>query len=197
MIPRYTRPEMARDLGPRDAVSHLVRDRGACRLRHGRPRPDPQGSGQGHLGEGLQGPVRSRAHRCHRARGEARRHRLPHASGRTRRPGSTLRAHGSDLLRRARHLLQRAAGARRRPPHRRYRRLAGRDQEARLRAQADAHHRPQPRHPRRADHLRPEAGPGLRGVHPRQGAHGPRARRGRHLRHIRRRRHVRQHRPAR
>ena len=44
MIPRYTRPEMAADLGPRDPLPHLVRDRGARGLRHGRAGPDPQGA---------------------------------------------------------------------------------------------------------------------------------------------------------
>ena len=39
-----------------------------------------------------------------------------------------------------------------------------------LRAQAHADRRPQPRHPRRAHHLRAQAGPGLRRVRARQGA---------------------------
>ena len=34
-----------RDLGPADALSHLVRDRGACRRRHGRARHHPEGGG--------------------------------------------------------------------------------------------------------------------------------------------------------
>ena len=92
MIPRYTRPEMAADLGPRDALSHLVRDRGARGLRHGRAGPDPQERGQGHLGQGLQGQVRHGPHRRDRARGQARRHRLPHAPGRARRTRGALRA---------------------------------------------------------------------------------------------------------
>ena len=68
--------------------------------------------------------------------------------------------------------LQRAAGARRRPAARRPRRAAGRAEDARARAQAHAHHRPQPRHPRRAHHLRPEARLRLCRVRPRQGAPG-------------------------
>ena len=54
--------------------------------------------------------------------------------------------------------LQRPARPRRRPAHGRRRRAAGRAPPPRLRAQGHRHHRPQPRHPRRADHLRPEAG---------------------------------------
>ena len=59
------------------------------------------------------------------------------------------------------------------------------------------HDRPQPRHPRRADHLRRQAGAGLCRVHalPRAAGRGPR--RDRDLRHLRRGRHLRQYRPAR
>ena len=65
------------------------------------------------------------------ARGQARRHRLPHASVRNRRAGSALRAFRHDLVGRARHLLQRAAGARRRYPDRRRRHAARRAQAPR------------------------------------------------------------------
>ena len=51
--------------------------------------------------------------------------------------------------------------------HRRRRRAARRAEAPRPRAQDDADHRPQPRHPRRADHLRPEARLRLRRVRPR------------------------------
>ena len=54
------------------------------------------------------------------------------------------------------------------------RRAAGRAEEARARAQDDADHRPQPRHPCRADHLRPEARRPLRRLRPRQAAPGRR-----------------------
>ena len=47
-------------------------------------------------------------------------------------PELALRASGHDELRRARHLPRRAAFARRRSPHRRCRRAARRDQEARI-----------------------------------------------------------------
>ena len=42
MIPRYSRARDGRDLGARDALSHLVRDRGARRRRHGRAGRDPR-----------------------------------------------------------------------------------------------------------------------------------------------------------
>ena len=64
---------------------------------------------------------------------------------------------GHDLVGRARHLLQRAARARRRHPDRRRRQAARRAQAPRLRAQDDADHRPLARHPCRADHLRAQA----------------------------------------
>ena len=73
---------------------------------------------------------------------------------------------------------------------------AGRAREARPRAQAHAHHRPQPRHPRRAHHLRRQARLRLCRVRSRQGAPAGRAQGGRHLRHLRRGRHLRQHRSA-
>ena len=108
--------------------------------------------------EGRGGQVRRRAHRRDRARDQARRHRLPDPPRRARRPRGALRAPGHDLVRRARHLPRRAARARRRPADRRYRPAARGAQDARLRAQDDADHRPQPRHPRRADDVRPQAG---------------------------------------
>ncbi len=73
----------------------------------------------------------------------------------------------------------------------------GRAEAARPGTQADADRRPQPRHPRRADHLRPQARRLLRRVPARQGAPGDGQVRDRHLRHLRRRRHLRQCRSAR
>ena len=72
-------------------------------------------------------------------------------------PGVALRAPGHDLVRRARHLFQRSAHPRRGPADRRHRQGAGGAEEARLRAQDDADHRPLACHPRRAGHVRPEA----------------------------------------
>ena len=85
---------------------------------------------------------RRRAHRRDRTRNQARRHRLPHPSGRDRRARSAFRAPGHDLVRRARHLSQRPAGARRGSADRRCRPGAGRAEKTRLRAQDDADHRP-------------------------------------------------------
>ena len=103
---------------------------------------------------------------------------------------------GHDLVRRARHLLQRAAGARRRHSDRRRRQAARGAQAPRVRAQEDADDRPLPRHPRRADHLRPQARVCLCRVLARAGAAGCGAQGGRDLRDLRRGRHVRAGRPA-
>ncbi len=51
MIPRYSRPEMVGDLVARDALPHLVRDRGARRRRDGRARRRAEGGGADDLGE--------------------------------------------------------------------------------------------------------------------------------------------------
>ena len=74
---------------------------------------------------------------------------------------------------------------------------AGRAEAARLRAQDDADHRPQPRHPRRADHLRPQARQAYAEFARAKERLVAARKESRHLRHLRRRRHLRQHRPAR
>ena len=56
--------------------------------------------------------------------------------------------------------------------HRRRRQAAGGAEAPRLRAQGHRHHRPQPRHPRRADDLRHQARPGLCRVRARARAPG-------------------------
>ena len=127
---------------------------------------------------------------------QARRHRVPDASGRIHRPGLALRASGHDEFRRARHLPRRAVAARQRHPDRRRRRAARGAEAPRLRAQDDADDRPLARHPRRADHLRPQARAGLRRVRARPGAAGRGARGNLDLRDFRRGRHVRQYRSA-
>ena len=147
--------------------------------------------------KGSNADVRRRAHRRDRARGQARRHRLPDASRRDRRPRGALRAPGHDVVRRARHLPQRAARARRRHPDRRCRQAARRAQAPRLRAQDDADHRPLARHPRRADDVRAQARAGLCGIRARQGAAGRGPQGGRDLRDLRRGRHLRADRSAR
>ena len=172
-------PRDGRDLVAGDAVPHLVRDRGACGGRAGRARGDPEVGGRGDLeGEGRR--VRRRPHRRDRGGDQARRDRVPDASRRARRRRGALRAPGDDLVGRARHLPQRAARARLRHPARRSRRAAGGAEAAGLRAQGHGDDRAQPRHPRRADHLRGEAGAGLCRV--RAGASGGWWRRGRRWR---------------
>ena len=184
-------------LGGADAFQDLVRDRGACGGRAGRARHDPEGSGEDDLGQGEECHLRRRPDRRDRARDQARRHRLPDASGRNRRPRGALRAPGHDVVRRARHLPQCAAGPRRRPPDCRHRQGAGGAEDARLRAQDDADHRPLPRHPCRARHLRAEARLCLCGILARARAADRRAQGSRDLRHLGRGRHVRADRSAR
>ena len=55
MIPALHPPRNGGDLVAGDALSHLVRDRGACRRRHGRARHHPEGGGQDDLGQGQGG----------------------------------------------------------------------------------------------------------------------------------------------
>ena len=81
--------------------------------------------------------------------------------------------------------------------HRRHRQGAGGAEEARLRAQDDADHRPLPRHPCRAGDVRAQARLRLCGIFPRPRAPGRRAQGSRDLRDFRRRRHLRQYRSAR
>ncbi len=197
MIPRYTRPEMASIWEAADTLQDLVRDRGACGGRAGGTRRDPEGGRQNHLGQGPRRHLRRRPDRRDRARDQARRHRLPHPSGRNRRPRGALRAPGHDLLRRARHLPQRAADPRRRSACRRHRQGAGGAEEARLRAQDDADHRPLPRHPCRAGHVRAEARLCLCGIYPRPRAAARRPQGSRDLRDLGRGRHLRADRSAR
>ena len=71
---------------------------------------------------------------------------------------------GMTSSRRPRHLLHRPAVPRRRPAARGRRPGAGGAQAARLEHKLTADGRPQPRHPRRADHLRPQARRPLRRV---------------------------------
>ena len=171
MIPRYTRPEMAADLGPRDALSHLVRDRGACGLRHGRARPDPQGapprpSGRRAPRPSSTSPASTRSSARSSTTSSPSSRTWPSTSG-PRRASCTPGLTSSDILDtcfnvqlvRAADLLLADLDA-----------LLAALEEARARAQAHAHRRPQPRHPRRAHHLRPQARLGLRRVRARQGA---------------------------
>ena len=184
-------------LGAADPLQDLVRDRGACGGCAGGTRHNPQGSREDDLGQGQERHLRRRPDRRDRARDQARRHRLPDPSGRNRRPRGALRPPGHDLLRRARHLLQRPAHPRRGPADIRRRQGSGGAEEARLRAQDDADHRPLPRHPCRAGHVRSQARLCLCGIFPRPRAPGRRPQGGRHLRDFGRRRHFCADRPAR
>ncbi len=175
-------------------IRDLARNRDARRRGDGavgaNPRRNVEGSARARR-------LRHRAHRRDRARGEARRHRVPDQRRRACGGGSALHAPGHDLVRRARHLPCGAAHARRRHSARRYRRAARRAEAPRAGAQRHAHGGPQPRHPRRADHLRAEARLRLCRVRARQGAASAREGRCRHVRDLRRRRHLRPSRSAR
>ena len=185
MIPRYSRPEMAAIWDPQtryriwfEIEAHATDALAALGIV-------PEGSGAGDLGQGQGRQIRHRPHRRDRARGQARRHRLPDPSRRDRRAAGAVRAPGHDLLGRARHLPQRAARPRRRPPHRGRRQGARRAQAPRLRIQDDADGRPFPRHPCRADHLRPQARLCLCRILTRPRTPGGGAPGGRDLRHFR------------
>ena len=196
MVPRYARPEMTAIWAPENRfriwfeiealaaeamaaqgaipaeAARTIRERGAARVaryRPGRPRP----------------------HRRDRAGDAARRDRLPDLARRGDRPRQPLRPSGHDQQRRARHLPLGAADPGRRPAAGRPRPRAGRARAARARAQVHADHRPQPRHPCRADQLRPEARRPLRRVRPQPRPPGAGAGRDRGLRHQRRGRHLR------
>ena len=153
-------------------------------------------------GDGGEGGARARqlqcrAHRRDRARDPARRHRLPDQPGRVCRARGALRAPGHDLVRRAGHHAVDPAVPGDRPADRRCRRAAGGAAAAGGGAPAHPDRRPQPRHPCRADHLRPEAGRPLGRLPPQPRPAGAGAARDRHLRHLRPGRHLRLGRPLR
>ena len=161
MIPRYTRPEMAAIWEPQTRFRIWFEIEAHAADAMAELGVIPKEAAKTIWEKGKARHLRRRPHRRDRARGQARRHRLPDASRRDRRAGGALRASGHDLVGRARHLLQRAARARRRHPDRRCRRAAGRAEAPRLRAQDDADHRPLARHPCRAGDLRAQARAGL------------------------------------
>ena len=157
MIPRYSRPEMARIWEPENKFRIWFEIEAHATDAMAELGVIPQARPPRPSGRRAKAQVRHRPDRRDRARGQARRHRLPDPSRRDRRPRGALPAPGHDLVRRARHLLRRAA-------------VAAADMLiddvdvllAALKRRAFEHkltadHRPQPRHPRRADHLRPQA----------------------------------------
>ena len=197
MISRYTRPEMAAiwEAQTRFKIWFEIEAHAADALAE--LGVIPKEAAKTDLGQGPRRHFRRRADRRDRARDQARRHRLPDPSGGNRRPRGALRAPGHDLVRRARHLPQRATDPRRRHAGRRHRQGAGGAEEARLRAQDDADHRPLPRHSCRAGDVRAEARLRLCGIHPRPRAAGRRPQGSRDLRDLGRGRHLRADRSAR
>ena len=171
MVPRYTRPEMAAIWAPDNryriwfeiealAAEGMARI-GAIPASAARDHPR-EGRREGHGDQ----PGGHRPDRRDRARDAARRDRLPDLARRGDRAGQPVRASGHDQLRCAGHLPVGAADPGGRPAAGRPRCGAGGAEGARVRAQIHADHRPQPRHPCRADDVRPEAGRPLRRVRP-------------------------------
>ena len=190
MIPRYTRPEMASIWEPQTRFKIWFEIEAHAADALAELGIIPKEAAKTIWAKAKNAHLRRRADRRDRARDQARRHRLPHPSGRNRRSRSALRAPGHDLLGRARHLPQRAAYPRRRPADCRPRQGSGGAEEARLRAQDDADHRPLARHSCRARHVRAEACLRLRGILARPRAPGRRPQGSRDLRDFRRGRHL-------
>ena len=178
MIPRYSRPEMVAVWSPETRFRIWFEIEAYACEAMAEIGVIPKTAAQAIWEKGSRAEVRHRAHRRDRAGHQARRHRLSHPPRRVHRRGRALRPSGHDEFGRARHLPRGAASARLRHPDRRRRRAARRDQAPRLRAQADADHRPLARHPRRAHDLRAQARAGLRGIFARpRAARRPRAKR--------------------
>ena len=141
-------------------------------------------------------PDRPRADRRDRARHPPRRDRVPEPRRGGDRRRCALSASRADLVRPARHHLRAAAARGLGSAAGRHRSRARGAEAAGAGASLDDLHRPLARHPRRADHLRPEARGLLCRVRARPAAPGAGARRDRHLRDLGRGRHFRQCRPA-
>ena len=121
MIPRYSRREMAAIWSPQTRFRIWFEIEAHAADAMAELGMIPKAAAEEDLGERQERRTSNRPHRRDRARDQARRHRLPHPSGRDRRPRGALRASGHDLVGRARHLPRRAARARRRHSHRRCR----------------------------------------------------------------------------
>ena len=178
MIPRYSRPEMARIWAPQNRFRiWLEIETHAC---------DAQAA-LGVIPESAARAVRERGAfdleriDAHRARDPARRHRLSHKPRRTCWLGSAFHPSGHDLERCARHRFCGPARRRRRPVAQGSRGAAPGAEATRHRAQIHADHRPQSRHPCRADELRPQACGPLCRIRPRPRPARGRAPRDRHL----------------
>ena len=184
MVPRYSRPEMDAIWAPENRYRIWFEIEALAAEGMARNRRHPRSRRPGHPREGRRPDRphqrrRGRPHRRHRARDPPRRHRLPDLARRIDRPQLALRPPGHDKLRRAGHLPLGPVDPGHRPAAGRPRPRAGRAENPRVRAQDNAHHRPQPRHPRRAHHVRPEARRPLRRVRPRPRPPGRRAGRNR------------------
>ena len=154
MIPRYSRPEMARHLVRREPLRDLAQGRDR---RHRGPRRARRRAARRRWPPSGEGPLRRGAHRRHREGGPARRHRLRLQRGRERRARGPLAPLRPDLLGRGGHRARHAHARRLRPhPQRRARPDRG-GQGARVRVQGHADDRPHPRRARRAHDLRPQA----------------------------------------
>ena len=162
MIPRYSRPEMAAIWSPETRFRIWFEIEAHAHDAHGRARPRPARGGRSRSGR------RARKAVFDVARIDAIEREVKHdviaflthlaeivgPEARFVHQGMT----SSDVLDTC---FTVQLVARRRPPPRRPRRAARRPEAPRLRAQAHADHRPLARHPRRADHLRPQARAGL------------------------------------
>ena len=91
-IPRYSRPEMAAIWSPETRFRIWFEIEAHAADAMAELGMIPKEAAKNDLGQGQRRHLRCRAHRRDRARGQARRHRLPHPSRRDRRPGSALRA---------------------------------------------------------------------------------------------------------
>ena len=162
MLARYSRPEMAAIWAPENRyriwfeiealAAEAMADLGTV----------PPELGAGHPRAGRRAARRHRprgpgAHRRDRARDPPRRHRLPDLARRGGGAGQPVRPSRPDQQRRAGHHALGAAHPGHGPAAGRSGPRAGRAEGPRVRAQAHAHHRPQPRHPCRAHQFRPEA----------------------------------------
>ncbi len=196
MIPRYARPEAAEIWSAQSRFKIMFEIEAYAADAMAELGVIPRAAAERIWGARARCGLGRRADRRDRARDQARRHRLPDPCLRDRRARSALPAPGHDLVGRQRHGAGGTADPRHRPFDGRHRASAEGAEAPGAGAQADADRRPQPRHPRRADHLRPEAGRPLRRVRAQPRAAGDGTLRDRHLRHFGPSRHLRQRRSA-
>ena len=152
MIPRYTRPEMARIWSDENRFRNWLAVEVAATETLAEAGIVPQRRRQGHQ---ERADFKRRTHPRDRSGSSTRRHRLHHRGRRNRRPALPLVPLRTDLERCRGHGAGPADPASLRRSSRRIsQRLADVLEAARLGIQRHAHDRPHARHPRRADHLR-------------------------------------------